>query len=276
MRANLLAAVAAMLPITLICLVSIAHAASAADDETAQASVVGGQKATAGSFPWMAFVVDFEDKGAYTCTGTVLAPRVILTAAHCVLDEESGALRDASKYQVVTGVVDWTDPARQVSTVSRLIPYPKFAAGTTRDYFGDVAVLALTTPTSAPAIPIAKRPRFVRLGARARIAGWGMTSIDQTAPTESLMWARTVVEGERCEGFWGRVCVADFPKFASGVCFGDSGGPLLAHDRKRGWIEFGIAQGVFARCTTRRPQVFTRTDLLSKWIEGRVAKIEAG
>lgn len=254
--------------------VARAPGAAASSGAPAHASIVGGREAAPGSYPWMAFVVDIEGGEAAACTGTVVAPRAILTAAHCTLNEESGALRDPGGYEVVTGTVNWADPAgRQISKVTRLIPYPKF--GTAREGFGDVAVLALATPTTAPSIPIAKSPRFTRLGTRARIAGWGMTWYGQTGFTEALMWTKTVVAGSRCEGLWGRVCVVDFPKFKSGACFGDSGGPLFAFDPKRGWIEFGVTQGGFDGCTTRRPQLYTRTDVLAKWIAGRIAQIEA-
>lgn len=280
MRANLLAAVAAVLPISLICLVSMAHGQAAgakqASAASAQASIVGGKEAAPGSYPWMAFIVGIEGNEAFICTGTVVAPRAILTAAHCTLNEESGASRNPAAYKIVTGVVNWKSPERQVSTVTQLIPYPKFVAGTSREYFGDAALLALAAPVTAPSIPLAKGARFVKLGTHARIAGWGMTDIEQTGFTESLMWTKTVVDGARCEGLYGRVCVVDFPKFRSGACFGDSGGPLFAHDPKRGWVEFGLTEGGFDRCTTHRPQIYTRTDLLSKWIEGRIQQIEAG
>jgi secreted trypsin-like serine protease len=278
MRANLLAAVAAILPVSLVCFVSLAHAAGvnrSGAGVPAQASVVGGMAAAPGTYPWMAFVVGVEGNEAFACTGTVVAPRVVLTAAHCTLDEESGALHNAAAYKVVTGVVNWTSPERHVSAVTQLVPYPKFADGTSRQEFGDVALLVLETPTTVGSIPIAESPRFVRLGTRARIAGWGMTDIEQQGFTESLMWTKTMVDGERCEGLWGRVCVVDFPRFRSGACFGDSGGPLFAHDPKRGWVEFGITEGGFDKCTTRRPQVYTRTDLLSKWIKSRIQSIEA-
>lgn len=254
----------------------IASSATAAPERSAQASVVGGQPAAPGEFPWMAFVVDLQGgETATVCSGTVLAPRVVLTAAHCVLDEQSGALNEATGYRVVTGTVNWTFPERQVSEVSRLIPYPRF--GKARDGFGDAALLVLATPTTAPPIPIATHAnaRLLRIGHRAVIAGWGQTYFDQEEPTESLMWAKTLVESARCEGLWGRICAIDFPKALSGACHGDSGGPLVAASRKSGWIEIGITEAGFGKCTTRRPQLFTRTDLIAPWVKSRIAQIEA-
>ncbi len=276
---------AAAFPLLAICIVSIAHAFPATVAQhaagPAQASVVGGQEATPGSFPWMAFVIDFQGEGALTCSGTVIAPRVVLTAAHCVVKPQKDGLFDAAGYRVVTGATNWTDPAAQVSEVTRLIPYPKWGKWGNKDpryEFGDAALLVLSAPVTAPPIPLAtpRDTRFLRAGTHARVAGWGQTYYEQEGFTESLMWAKTVVESSRCEGLWGRICAIDFPRAKSSVCHGDSGGPIFVFNRKRQtWLEIGVTEAVLYKCTTHRPQLFTRVDVLAKWIGARVKEIEA-
>src|SRR5579871_4069034 len=58
----------------------------------AHAAVIGGRPAVRGSFPWLAFLEWRGRSGDLvqrTCTGTVVSPTVVLTAAHCVVVERS-------------------------------------------------------------------------------------------------------------------------------------------------------------------------------------------
>ncbi len=235
----------------------------------ARTSVVGGELAQAGTFPFMAFITDQRGEEEIACSGTVVAPNLVLTAAHCAVNVQTGGPMETSGYQVVTGAVNWTSPERQLSKVSRILLFPRYSLSGRSAGFGDAALLVLSTPTTAPAIRLASTANAptLRTGTHALIVGWGETYYGQLELTESLNWARTVLEGNRCEGLPGRICAIDFPKFESGVCHGDSGGPLLAAGpRGQGLIEIGIAQAVFGNCLTTRPGIFTRADLVSAWV----------
>ncbi|MGH2865243.1 MAG: S1 family peptidase, partial [Solirubrobacteraceae bacterium] len=120
----------------------------------AHAAIIGGTLAEDDTFPWLAFIV-YDGESLITCTGTVVAPNVVLTAGHCGEDTETGELREPSGYSVVTGNVEWTASPRQISDVSRVVVYPDFNP----DYLtGDAALLVLSTPTTAPAIALASFP----------------------------------------------------------------------------------------------------------------------
>src|SRR5271167_668497 len=78
--------------------------------QRAHAAVIGGQPAEPGTFPWMAYVLDFRGNEVGQCSGTVLAPNLVLTAGHCAEDIQTGVVNEASGYRVLTGNVDWAAP----------------------------------------------------------------------------------------------------------------------------------------------------------------------
>jgi secreted trypsin-like serine protease len=198
---------------------------------------------------------------------------VVLTAAHCAENTETGEVETPSGYEVITGNVEWTASPRQVSGVSRVVVYPGFN-GTYRS--GDAALLILTARTTAPAIALASYPSDsarLQAGARALIAGWGSTYPGQGSPPR-LSWAGTVVQSPGyCELNTARfdkakeLCSLDPPSDETGICSGDSGGPLVTLDPARSSdIELGIASHVQGECSTGRPSVFTRADLVAPWV----------
>jgi secreted trypsin-like serine protease len=156
--------------------------------------IVGGQSAPTGSLPQLAFIVDqVSASEAYLCTGTVLSANVVLTAGHCAEDETTGALEPASGFHVVTSRLDWSDTSvGQVSDVSQVIVDPSYNPTTHVD---DVALLVLSTPTTAPAITLANSSDLPlwQPPTEVEIAGWGLTdgSDPDSLPTQ-LQWATTV------------------------------------------------------------------------------------
>ena len=73
-------------------------------------AIIGGTSAQTGTFPSLAYVVDFQGQLAYQCTGTVVAPSLVLTAGHCAENMQTGAPFSPSGFRVVTGAVDPLQP----------------------------------------------------------------------------------------------------------------------------------------------------------------------
>jgi len=236
-------------------------------------AIVGGAPARTGAFASVAEIIDFRGLFAVQCTGTVVAPRLILTAGHCAENIKTGVVNAASGYRVLTGGVEGPGVERQILTVSGVIVYEGFLS---RVDDGDAALLVLSTPTAAPAVRLAGADTGqVHAGTSAAMAGWGSTHYEQRLPTEGLRWADTVVQADR----WCRrnappffaaseICTIDPPRYATGACSGDSGGPLLAPEGAAGaFAQIGIAVHVYGRCSTRLPSVFTRVEPIAPWVQ---------
>jgi secreted trypsin-like serine protease len=254
---------------------SAAAAASAVErpGPAAREAVVGGVLAQSGAYASVADIIDLRGPVDGQCTGTVVAPSVILTAAHCAENIVTGVPYPPSGFRVLTGDVAGAGLQRQVSTVSAVIVYEGFRR---RVDAGDAALLVLAQPTSAPAIRLATSADAGELatGATATIAGWGNTFYGQELPTAGLRSADTVVQAphwcaRNAPPFYDRseICTIDPPSYATGACNGDSGGPLLGPlDTGEEPLQIGIAVHVYGRCSTRRPSVFTRVDAIASWV----------
>ncbi|HSZ13708.1 MAG TPA: trypsin-like serine protease [Solirubrobacteraceae bacterium] len=242
----------------------------------AHAAIIGGEAAESGTLPYLAYIIDeVGEEDFLLCTGTVLSTNVILTAGHCGENEETGVPDKPEDFAVVTGNVEWSAPAaeKQVSGVSQLVIDP----GYLRSYAaGDAALLVLSTPTTAPIIPLATYPSdagIIEAGSEGVLVGWGETFFGQEEPTLRLRWADTVVQRPAyCEAnapvFLSseELCVIDPPGDETGACHGDSGGPLLSvAPSGSGLVETGVISHVYGECFTTKPTVVTRADSLASW-----------
>jgi secreted trypsin-like serine protease len=276
-KAKLLLAAAVLLCTTAVAPTALGRSRAVGTGPLARASIIGGASAPDGSFPSLAYVVDVQGSNVYQCTGTVVAPSLILTAGHCAENMRSGVVNLASGYRVVTGAVDPRSSAATVSTVLGVIVYPGLAR---RVDDGDAALLVLSNPVVAPPLTLATRSfaRRLRGGSPATMAGWGITSFEQRLPTERLQQASTAVQGRRwCQAnarpFYpgSEICTISPPSYATGACAGDSGGPLLAQRPTGQQVEIGIAVHVYGRCSTRRPSVYVSTGAISSWVDTWIA-----
>ncbi|MBA3866335.1 MAG: serine protease [Solirubrobacterales bacterium] len=253
----------------------------------AQPSIIGGHAGSIAELPSLAFLEGGDGTGGFSCTGTVVAPRVILTAGHCVEDIEAGTITPASSYAVATGVANLKQLTKaNVSAVSQVLVFPGFKPSKLQ---GDAGILILSAPVAAPVLPMASAgdKGLLEAGTPLTLAGWGLTDASSEEPPAQLQTGSSVVQdpdfcraqSRRYYPFYApelQLCGEDIPSHGVSNCFGDSGGPAIAKHPDGSPVEVGIVSTGGPGCSRNLPDIYTRVDLVSAWVASWVAAVEAG
>jgi secreted trypsin-like serine protease len=270
----------------LVSLVVVATA-TAGSNPKATGSVIGGHNATIAQYPALAYIEGVQATAGYACTGTVVAPRVILTAGHCVEDIESNSIVEPTKIAVATGVSNLTKiPQANISEVVQVLAYPKFDPTKLQ---GDAGLLILAAPVAAPPIALATSAdaALYEAGDELTIAGWGIDDRNTGhAPNQLQAATVPVEEAARCKRGTRRfypffdpsrqVCALDIPGFKITTCHGDSGGPAIATRADGTPVEIGVTSLGDGSCNPSSPGVFTRVDQISTWVQSWIDAVELG
>lgn len=213
--------------------------------------------------PWVVSI--WHSRGGsfpdFICTGTVISPDEIVTAAHCV--------QDRGYYYVYTGANELGKGTRV--PVEAIVSNRSYSAKTFRN---DVAIMRPLYPiqlSSYPRLGTASDLRWARLSQPLlEIQGWGANGM---MPSDYLRTGDVILAGGFASKIWEsydpKTMLATWgkkdEKRYTSTCPGDSGGPLFAN-RNGALVLLGITSWGAADCRVGAPSIFTSVVPFSNWL----------
>ncbi|MBT3218111.1 MAG: trypsin-like serine protease [Proteobacteria bacterium] len=203
------------------------------------------------------------------CTGTLIAPDVVLTAGHC----------DSGISHVVLGSNDWYSNEGEMIPVENSWEYKD----SWRSY--DIAVLKLDSESSIEPRPLALDciiDEYLHDGVEVAVVGFGNTNEQGNKSTSQKREGFTHIQDHDCdENYINGVYAGCNSSVSPGgelgaggdgvdACFGDSGGPLYLITDKGDYL-VGVTSRAYAGVSQQYPcrdgGIYVRPDAVVKWIE---------
>jgi secreted trypsin-like serine protease len=224
--------------------------------------IVGGSAVKGRQFDDCVAVGDDDDFG---CTGTLIAPNAVLTAAHCQALHSRGF--------VGNGLAQNGREFR----VRRHIRHARFDG----EYRHDLMILILQRPVTGVEPRRLAPTTLIDAASTARIVGFGTTDVYATQGFGTKRLTDVPIVSQRCRGkvngtsdaarygcHRNREIVAGKPLFLHDTCQGDSGGPLLVRDAKGRWLLAGVTSRGTDLGTNLCGDggVYVRVDAYAAWI----------
>jgi len=243
--------------------------------------IVGGAQIPISDAPWQVGLIYSNATSNYLgqfCGGSIISNSWILTAAHCLVEDNS--VLSVNSFRVLVGSANLsTTSLTNLKSVNQVVIHPSYNSNS-NDY--DIALIRLTqpltfVPNSIQAISLNQSE--IAPGKDALITGWGATN--SKAPWESPSGYSNQLQGgfvdidsnTKCSNFeFGfnaqTMLCASTPSFSVDTCQGDSGGPLAIFESGQ-WKLAGVTS-FGDGCAWLSPGYYTKVSNFYVWTNSTI------
>jgi trypsin len=226
--------------------------------------IVGGVDTTIRQHPWQVALQIRNRTGWMLCGGSLIAPRWVVTAAHCLPRETN--LNDV---KIKAGATNYMNEGAWTAA-EKIVLHDSYNP---QSHENDIALIKLRALTSGRPIRLAVPTEALREAQTLEVTGWGTTSEGGATSTKLQKVQVPVVSNATCnkpsayhdQVKPGMMC-AGSREGGIDACQGDSGGPLVKR-AESGPVLVGVVS--FGEGCARKLKygVYTRISHYRSWIE---------
>jgi hypothetical protein len=246
------------------------------------AAITGGELDGEGHPNVGLMIADIDGEPQWRCTGTLIAPRVLLTAGHCVGDGATGA---RVWFESDLAFVPDYPCGGEVAIEGTPIPHPLYFWGGADHYDVGVVILEQAVGFAPATLPgpnmlgQLKKDRILREGgphgAFFRSVGYGGTLESWPPPVLAYDRIRRVSESEYIALTQVHLHLSQKAVFGeSGSCFGDSGGPVFWVDAQGNEIIAAVTSSGDSQCVATGLNYRVDIPEILAWIYDQIALVE--